>query len=313
MRTISLLGVTAAMVFASGCCEMQTPQPKENAYQSVVLPLLTDLDPACPAPHLVAAQASIPLRTSGLPEERVYDLGDGLVANSCAITLAGSKTKPSVKYRSGGVGCASAKAEKPSTYTAPKPAAPSPVIASASAQVVTSGPAFVCPVPTDTAGLCIPGEFMSECFTLTEEEKRNGPNIYVPGTNSKYDARLDITMPVPPAELPAASSAASTPAVAAPAEPASTDSIPSAPGTDPAEKAEALDAVDALAAPVPAPEIAPTTTAPLAPPPEVADEPVSALPPVPVVSDLNQVAESVTPTPSDPSNLPEVVLPPKLN
>jgi|GEM_PF-6581223 hypothetical protein len=216
---LSTLGVAAAMLAVSGCCEPQSAQ-SQYAYQSAVVPLRCTTRPARPAAKATANCApctTATLRTEGKTRDLVYDLGCGVIANSNAVTMALGRATPRAFYREGGVGCATAVAQNPSTSTEPAPGL---------SAVIPGQPVLPEPIPGVVHGaLPVPenselyssGEFMSECFTLTDEEKQDGPTIYIPGIFSKYDAIPGVTAPIELADTSEVSTPTGSP-LASPAE-----------------------------------------------------------------------------------------------
>lgn len=106
----------------------------------------------------------------------VYNLGGGAAANSSSVAMSES-SRPS-RFRRYGTAC------EPCPPAA-KPAAPIPAEPAASAAPTAFDcAARQCGESSYSRLVCESSEFMSACFTLTEEELNAGPEIYIPGVLS---------------------------------------------------------------------------------------------------------------------------------
>ena len=156
---------------------------------------------------------------------------------------------------------------------------------------------MVCPVPTDTAIVCGPGENMSECFTLSEDQLNTGPQVFTPRASAPLDVAPEAPVAVPPApEVPAAPVETKEPEL-----PAETPQVTIPPLSVAPEAAK-----ETMPEPLPAPESAVTE----APAPAKAEH----IPPVPEVTDMEQAAEAILARDNGENSAhPEVKMPPSLN
>lgn len=242
--------------------------------------------------------------------EVAYNLGQGVITNSCAVQLAGGARQATAIKVPGGVrNCcnpppdryyAAVAANRAPVPPAPAaPAAPATRVASVAAPAFPAAPAAegtaalianppppgICPVLTDSLGLCLPGDNLGQCYTLPEGTETSGPELYRPAD------------PAPVAQ------------VAAPV------AAPAAPVAPPPAVAGKYAGVAATEIPAPPAEKAvPAKTAVVA----VRNGGASgakteSFPPVPEVTDMDAAVDALlSGDAGKTSSLPSVELPPKL-
>lgn len=321
MRTSKVLGfglAALAMVAAPGCCETDGKCPPSTAARPAVgMPALLSSSTTCPPPPVAKSLGGSCGEVRG---DLVYNLGQGVISNSNAVRLAGGPEPRATRVPGGVQGRCNPVPERYYQTLRNAPVA-APVATSAPAfgrvavQSVPQAPALpapesfepgiasadawcapvVCPVPIDSAAVCVPGDNLSECFTLSEEQLQAGPSVMIPGG----DLNLEVPAAVP------------TPPEASieKADPVTTDKY----GSMAAGEGLPLPSVPETAAGGTADETAPVPAAP----PTVADvpaPPVEGFPAVPELSDMEGAIGAMDSVLSrDTSALPEVELPPKLN
>ena len=282
MRYMNAIASTAAALALSavmGCCEnnpttgaVNCRQPETNVYQPL---LLSDALNNCPPPPVAKP---LPLQTRGeVQGALVYNLGQGAISNSNAVLLAGGATKVTPINVPGGVTgrCNPLPKEYLDILASnqsrlPAPVPPLPASESPTAPELGSYDRIgycaptICPVPADAALVCQPGDNISDCFTLNEEELRSGPAIYNPVARTEAmpeeptapsavdtsDSSKTETAP----EAPQVSSSSETPTAPQPATevktavaaPQTTDAVPPVTGKyENVTTAEALEPVKA--------------------------------------------------------------------
>lgn len=304
-NTLTAIIAAVTLFCVSGCCET-TNTATTTAVNGQ--PALLGSSTACPPPPAP--------RTRGVPAcgevkgDLVYNLGCGAISNSSAVRLSGGVEKPNQIRIQGGVNgrCNplpdkyleqlkrnALKTPAPAPAAAPAPAVTQAPVAPPAEQPWEPGVAgsgycapVACPIPADSALVCGPGaDGISECFTLSEEQLRTGPELFVPSAAA----------PAAPVVEPARVEPAETPQVTIP--PLSSAPVPT-------EVVEVAAVVEVIPAPMPAPE----ATEAKAPATSKYDH----IPPVPEVTDMDRAAEAILASDrGEGAALPEVQLPPSLN
>ncbi len=195
--------------------------------------------------------------------ELVYNLGQNMIANSCSVVLVGETRPPTAMRVAGGVeGCCPNKpperyyqAVRANQVPPRAPAAPAPAPAAAvsvaplpgqarvegtASLVANPPPAGICPVLTDSLGLCLPGDGLGACYTLPEGA--GAPELYVPsaapapiaalptsGAADKYCPTPAEGIPPPPVDVAKAPAAPMQPAPQASAPAGKAESFPPVP------------------------------------------------------------------------------------
>lgn len=334
MHSVKFLGfglAGLALAGVLGCCDTSggggsstrcPVPPRPASIQDGCPPILKDSNVvlAPPIGSVKPAKAG-PALCGEVRGDLVYNLGGGVISNSKAVLLAGGETGPRAMRVPGGVDARCNPV--PDRYyetlkrNAANMPAPPPVFGAAKAVYTPAGSRpdpwsepgvassgawcapVACPVHPGSLEVCKPGENVSECFTLSDEELRAGPTVLIPIAGS-----------------PLMSAAPSAPEKVA------------APAVETTKKTTAPDKYNGIAAKAETPA--------LPVPPVAAVEPVKpeapsafpsggdsglgdlgVMPPLPMVSDIDDAVgamDSVLSRDDRPaSSLPSVELPPKLN
>lgn len=308
-RTCFAMMIAAlALVYASGCCETQSnpgfpgdsincsPAPRARRTRTSECEVRGDL--VYNLGQGVISNSNAVRLAGGEKNPRGFCLPGG-VTSRCTNPLpescreyvrtdvspnpARSKAAPPVTVP---FGCPPA---APTQSMPPVPAAPAFTVEPAAPQAVVPWEPGVatsagycapvaCPVLPESAVVCAPGTNLSECFTLSEEQLRAGPEVFVPASSVPAPA------PAPEASAPAAADIPGIP----------TTGIPAADNGNE----------------TPQVTIPPLSEAPTAP----ASTKAEPLLPVPEVTDRDQVMEAILAKDgSENATVPTVELPPSLN
>lgn len=277
----------------------------------------------------------------------VYNLGAGALSNTSAVRLAGGNAPRAIRVSGGvkgfcnpvppryyetlrrnaqglktppvaipGLPADMPKSEaRPAAPIAavPAPAAPAEIDFDKALEPGLAAGGYcapvVCPVLPGSAEVCKPGENLSECFTLTEEELNAGPAPFVPASA--------VTLPVPPAGVTEVAPQAAAPAPVKTPDAEPTVAVRKQPEAPALDKYLNVSKLEALAPPSDldreAEKLADKTTEAK----QETAEPAVAVPPLPPVPQLTDIDASLEDALSgkdySASSLPEVELPPELN
>lgn len=262
----------------------------------------------------------------------VYNLGGGVIANSSSVTMSGS-SRPA-RYRK----------YEPACEPCPPAARPATPVPALPAAAPVSAPydcaAEQCGESPYTALVCESSGFMSACFTLSEEELKAGPELYIPGVVASETLGAAKQVEAEPVAEQAKKNAEDIMSIRPPAAAAVEPEAAPEPSAAPAPaqpEAEVVEAKEAAAALAPLPVVDPygnvkSIDAALSSMPKLKTEQAKALaempsegeanavvetpaklePPVPAVAEMTEERTMAAKAEST-EQLPMVELPPKLD